>query len=85
MKRYDYLCESVAVVTTAIQTEQIFQYISLFLTIIATFISICFSVYSWLKNAQKDGKIDSDEVSELKKIIEDSKKEIEKLKNGGKK
>lgn len=85
MKRYDYMCESVAVVTTALQTRQVFQYINLILTILATIISICYSLYIWHKKALEDKKIDIEEVAELKKIIEDSQKEIERLKNGGQK
>lgn len=77
MKRYDYLCESVAVVTTALQTQQIFQIISLILTIIATSISIALSIYNWYKKSKSDGKITIDEVNELNKSFLEWKEEIE--------
>ena len=65
MKRYDYLCESVAVVTTLTQTQQAFQIVSLILTCIATLFSICFTVYNWYKKSKEDGKIDTDEMKEI--------------------
>ena len=81
MKRYDYLCEGVAVVTTLSQTQQMFQIVSLILTCIATLFSICFTVYNWYKKAKEDGKIDTNEVKEISDNINKSflqlKEEIE--------
>lgn len=71
MKRYDYLCESVAVVTTAVQTQQVFQIICLILTCLSVCASLCFTLYKWHKEAKKDGKIDNKEIDEAIKIIKD--------------
>lgn len=71
MKRYDYLYESVAVVTTAVQTQQVFQIISLILTCISVCISLCFTLYKWHKEAKKDGKIDNKEIDEAINIVKD--------------
>lgn len=57
---------------TIIQTNQIFQLISLILTCIAVFLSICITLYNLYKKV-KEGKL---EVSDLEK----AKEEIEKLK-----
>ena len=57
---------------TIIQTNQVFQIVSLILTCVATFLSICITLYNLYKKA-KEGKL---EVSDLEK----AKEEIEKLK-----
>lgn len=71
MKRYDYLCESVAVVTTITQTQQVFQIVSLILTCLATLFSMCFTIYTWYKKAKQDDKIDDKEINEAIKIVKD--------------
>ena len=85
MKRYDYLCESVAVVTTITQTQQVFQIVSLILTCLATLFSMCFTIYTWYKKAKQDGKIDASEVNEIKNNLQKSflqmKEEIEQQSN----
>lgn len=60
------------VIFTAIQTNEVFQIVSLILTCIATLLSICITLYNIYKKA-KEGKF---EVSDLEK----AKEEIEKLK-----
>ena len=85
MKRYDYLCESVAVVTTITQTQQVFQIVSLILTCLATLFSMCFTIYTWYKKAKQDVKIDASEVNEIKNNLQKSflqmKEEIEQQSN----
>ena len=71
MKRYDYLCESVAVVTTITQTQQVFQIVSLILTCLSVAVSLCFTLYKWHKEAKKDGKIDNKEIDEAINIVKD--------------
>lgn len=79
MKRYDYLCDSVAVITTAIQPASIMQYISIGLTIIATIISICFSVYNWYKKAKEDKKISREELEEFENTLKNGIKDIKNV------
>ena len=79
MKRYDYLCDSVAVVTTAIQPSSLLQTISIILTILATLISICFSVYNWYKKAKEDKKISQEELEELETTLKNGIKDIKNI------
>lgn len=75
---FSYIADAVAVVMTGIQTNELFQTISLVLTIVATGFSIIFTgvrLYYWFKNASEDGKISKEEVDEAKSIIEDVKKD----------
>ena len=65
-------------ICTAIQTDRVLQIISLACTIIATGISIAFTIWKWWKKASEDGKITSDEIKELgddiTDILDDKKK-----------
>ena len=62
--------------STAVQPDQVLQYISLGLTIIATLITIILGLRAWWKDAKKDGKIDKEEVEQAVKIVEDGVKTI---------
>ena len=66
-------------VLTAIQTQEVFQIISLILTCIATLTTIAYNVYKWYKNAVKDKIIDDKEIEEGIDLINDSIKKIEEL------
>lgn len=68
--------DATAAVFTAIQPNEILQWISLVLTIIATAISIVLSVWRWWKSAKKDGKIDEKELKDLQDIFDDSSKKL---------
>ena len=68
--------DAAAAVFTAIQPNEILQWISLVLTIIATVISIVLSVWRWWKSAKKDGKIDEKELKDLQDIFDDSSKKL---------
>lgn len=61
-----YLGNSFALILTAIQTNEIYQTISLILTILATLLSIAYTIYKWYKKASADGKITAEEIDELK-------------------
>ena len=64
-------------ILTAIQTEHVFQIISLVLTCLATTLSILFTIWKWWKKAKADGKITDEEVDELMNEIN---KDLEKEK-----
>lgn len=66
MKRYDFFTEVFGVIFTAIQTNELFQFISLILTCLATALSIFYTFYIWFKKAKADGKITKKEIEELK-------------------
>lgn len=65
MKRYDLLCDVTAIIATVMQTQEIFQIVSLILTCISVFISISFTFYKWYISIKNNKKIDENEVEEL--------------------
>ena len=69
MKRFDFLSETFGVILTVIQTNELFQLISIILTCLATAISIIYTFYIWYKKAKSDGKITKEEIEELKEKI----------------
>ena len=75
-KRIDYIFDSIAIVFASVQPEVLFRYVSLALSILATLISIAFSVWQWWKKAKQDGKITEDEIKEGAKIIQDGTEKI---------
>lgn len=81
---YAYIGDGIAVICTALQTDAVFQYISLGLTILATLFSIIISLVqliNWWKKAKADGKITEEEINDGLKIIEDIKNNVEDGKN----
>jgi hypothetical protein len=53
------------VVFTAIQTNEVFQIISLVLTILSILVSLAFTIFKWYKSAKEDGEITPDEIKEI--------------------
>ena len=70
------LFNSFAVVGTLIQTEHVFQIISLVLTCVSVLISLILSLKKWYKQAKSDGRIDSDEIDEALSEINKATNEI---------
>lgn len=75
-KRVDYLFDCIAIIFASIQPEVLFQYISLGLSILATILSIAFSIWQWWKKANKDGKITEEEFKEGAEILKHGSDEI---------
>lgn len=65
--------DAIAVVGTAVQMDEVKQWISMAITIIAGIVSIALSIWKWWKSAKKDGKIDEKEIEELQDILENKK------------
>lgn len=63
-------------VFTIVQSNEIFQLISLILTIISVLVSVAFSIYRWIIMATKDGKITEEEVNELTNILDENAKNL---------
>lgn len=80
----DWVGCGVGTVLTAIQTQQVFQIISLVLTCLATALTIAYTVWKWYKNAKKDGKIDEKEIKEGIDILNNAAKDIKELSNNDK-
>ena len=80
MKDYnlDRAGNGIACVLTAIQTDEVFRIVSLVLTCLSIALSIAYRVWTWWKKAKKDGKIEPEEIKELKDIIDDEKDKIKK-------
>lgn len=74
---FGWLGCGVATALTVVQTNEIFQIISLILTCIATLLTIAYNIYRWYKKATQDGKIDLDEIDELINILQNDKKGID--------
>ena len=70
------LFNSFAVVGTLIQTEHIFQIISLVLTCVSVLVSLILSLKKWYKQAKSDCHIDSDEIDEALSEIDKATNEI---------
>lgn len=72
----NYLADAFAVAGSVTQSDNLRSTISWVLTIIATLISIgftLFQLYNWWKEAKKDGKITKEEIDEAQDIINGSK------------
>lgn len=65
-------------VLAAIQTNEVLQIISFVLSSITSVIIIFLRLWSWWKEAKKDGKIEKEEIDEAIGIIEDSRKDNKK-------
>ena len=63
-------------VLTATQTKEIFEYISLGLSILISILIIVGKIIDWHKKAKADGKIDEDEIKEVIDIIKDGTEDI---------
>lgn len=63
------ICSAISFVLTAAQTNDIMQLIMLILSIISVIVSISFTLYKWLKEAKKDGKITQEEIDEAINIV----------------
>lgn len=71
-EKISWLANGGGVIFTIIQTNQIFQIVSLILTCIATLLSISITIYNLVKKA-KEGNLSASD-------LEKAKEEIEKLK-----
>ena len=84
MKNRDFLdwigC-GIGSILTAVQTQQVFQIVSLVLTCIATALTIAYTIWKWWKNAKKDGKIDEKEIKEGIDILKNAAKDVKELSN----
>ena len=75
-KPVNYIASAVACITTAVQSNEIFSYVSLTLTILSIVVSLTFTIYRWYKVATNDGKIDNEEIDELMKNINEGINEL---------
>ena len=62
---YDFLTNALGVALTAVQTNEIFQLVSLILTCVSITFSMIFTIWKWYHNATADGKIDKNEIDDI--------------------
>lgn len=65
---------------TLAETNEYFKFVELILSIVMTLFIIVVNIISWYKKAKKDGKIDEEEIEELKNIVNDGKEKIDNIK-----
>ena len=63
-------------ILTATQTKEIFQIVSLILSIIISLFIIAGKIIEWYKKAKADGKITKDEIKELSNNVKENINEI---------
>lgn len=63
-------------ILVAVQSKELFEWISLILAILSTILIIIMNVRKWWKEAKEDGKIDEDEVDELIDIVSDGVEDL---------
>lgn len=69
--RIDYVLDALAIALGLSQGQELLSYIQLGLGILATIVSIAFSIWKWWKKASADGKITEEEIKELSDDLKD--------------
>lgn len=75
----EWIGTGISAILTIVQTNEIFQIISLVLTILTTLLTFIFTIYKWIKLSKEDGKIDEDEIKQGIEIVEDFKESLDKI------
>lgn len=78
----NYFLAGVSAVFSAIQSNEVLQWISWGLTLLCTLLSIAFTIWKWWDKAHADGRITPDELKELQESLQDEKEKIDQ--NGSK-
>lgn len=69
--RIDYVLDALAIALGLSQGQELLSYIQLGLGILATILSLVYTIYKWWKKASADGKITKDEIKELSDDLKD--------------
>ena len=76
MDKKELVCDSVAILSTAIQPDRTLQIISMILTILSLTLSLIIKLINWYRQAKADKKITKEELNEAVEITKDG---IEKI------
>ena len=76
MDKKELVCDSVAILSTAIQPDRTLQIISMILTILSLTLSLILKLKNWYRQAKADRKITKEELNEAVEITNDG---IEKI------
>lgn len=79
-EKFSWIGNAGGILFTALQTNQIFQLISLILTCVATLLSISITLYNIYKKA-KQGKLEATDLQQALKEIEELKEQIKEGQN----
>lgn len=74
-----WIGNGVGLVLTALQTNVVFQYISLFLTIFATLVSLILSCYNLYQKVKKGHEIEQKDIQKLLGELEEANNKIKEL------
>lgn len=80
--RLDYIFDGIALALAGIQVEEVFKWVQLSVGLLATILSVAFTLWQWWKRAKKDGKITEEEINEGIDILNNG---IDELKDKSKK
>lgn len=80
--RLDYIFDGIALALAGIQVEEVFKWVQLSVGLLATILSVAFTLWQWWKRAKKDGKITEEEINEGIDILHNG---IDELKDKSKK
>ena len=80
--RLDYIFDGIALALAGIQVEELFKWLQLGLGILATLLSIAFSIWQWWKRASKDGRITEEEIQEGIDILKKGEDDLKDKKKG---
>ena len=76
MDKKELVCDSIAILSTAIQPDRTLQIISMILTILSLKLSLIIKLINWYRQAKADRKITKEELNEAVEITKDG---IEKI------
>ena len=74
---FECLGNGVMYVLTFTQTKEIFEIISLVLSILISVVILVSKIIQWWKESKQDGKIDKEEIDNLVDILQEGKNEID--------
>lgn len=82
-----YITNGIAIVFSALQQNELFSIISWVLTILATLVTIAYTLWKWWRRAKADGKITDEEIEEGLEITKEGLDNLTKkgTKDDGKK
>ena len=76
MDKKELVCDSIAILSTAIQPDRTLQIISMILTILSLTLSLIIKLRNWYRQAKADKKITKEELNDA---VEITKGGIEKI------
>lgn len=72
----NFVLAGISAVFSAIQSNEVLQWISWGLTLLCTALSIAYTVWKWHKKAMEDGKLDPEDLEDLKESLQEEKDKI---------